>query len=122
MPRDKYGMVVSGASKSKKPWEQDYGPNWPDIRERVLKRDGYRCRKCGVSVKGTSKRAVHHIIPLSKGGTTTMSNLQTECSDCHDREHPHLMKLHAKKKESASKRPYVFNLKTYHSKKSRSLF
>lgn len=117
------------ATTSKKPfWELDYGPDWEQQRDRALRRDRYCCRTCGVSVKGTSRRAVHHIVSRSKGGTNALSNLKTECSTCHDKEHPHLQRLHANRKTNKY-RPNLFGdmsssarTKSFHSKKSRSLF
>jgi 5-methylcytosine-specific restriction endonuclease McrA len=35
---------------------------------------------------------VHHLIELSGGGRTVMSNLVTICKTCHARRHPHLRK------------------------------
>jgi hypothetical protein len=54
----------------------------PDhVRAAVLVRDGGRCRKC--------RRAINlemdHIVPVSKGGKTEESNLQTLCRRCNRR-------------------------------------
>lgn len=59
--------------------------DWWSIRKKVLERDNYKCVKCGQPAQ-----EVHHLIPLSKGGTTTLSNLISLCKDCHDRQHFHL--------------------------------
>ncbi|HMD98534.1 MAG TPA: HNH endonuclease [Terriglobia bacterium] len=55
------------------------------VRLAVLKRDGYRCVKCGANPKDdTSVRLeVDHIIPGSRGGPATMENLQTLCLSCN---------------------------------------
>lgn len=54
----------------------------PDcIRAAVLLRDGARCRKC----RTTLRLEVDHIIPVSKGGRTEESNLQTLCRRCNRR-------------------------------------
>ncbi|GAE27036.1 hypothetical protein JCM9140_3148 [Halalkalibacter wakoensis JCM 9140] len=50
-----------------------------EIFTRCLKRDGYTCCDCGVQ----TKLEIHHIRPVSQGGTNTLSNLKTVCSDCH---------------------------------------
>jgi 5-methylcytosine-specific restriction endonuclease McrA len=115
--RNKYGVTTS----SKKPWEQDYGDNWDQLRELALIRDHYCCRKCGKSVRGTNKRVVHHIISLSKGGVNALHNLKTECTDCHDKDHPHLQKQAMQKKLAGIKEPAGFQLKKRSFKKS-SLF
>jgi len=55
------------------------------LRLAVLKRDGYRCVKCGASRKNDKsvRLEVDHIIPGSRGGPATMENLQTLCFSCN---------------------------------------
>ena len=53
------------------------------IRYNVLKRDNFSCQICGITAKDGSKLQVDHIIPVSKGGKTVMSNLQTLCERCN---------------------------------------
>ena len=53
------------------------------LRYDVLKRDHFTCKMCGATVKDGIKLQVDHIIPVSKGGKTTMSNLQTLCQRCN---------------------------------------
>ena len=53
------------------------------LRDQVLKRDGYRCKVCGKTPDDGVRLEIDHIIPVSKGGQTTMSNLQTLCSSCN---------------------------------------
>ena len=55
----------------------------PSLRYDVMKRDHFRCCLCGRSSKDGVKLEVDHIIPVSKGGKTTMDNLQTLCWDCN---------------------------------------
>lgn len=54
---------------------------WKEIRDRVKRRDGSRCVVC------RSQRLLHvdHIVPLSKGGSNRLSNLQTLCKACHEK-------------------------------------
>src|SRR5260370_14603726 len=64
-------------------------PNWQDrvanrrvpdsMRAAVLVRDGGRCRKCRMAIK----LEMDHIVPVSKGGKTEESNLQTLCRRCN---------------------------------------
>lgn len=53
------------------------------LRYDVLKRDNFTCQKCGATAKDGAKLHVDHIIPIYKGGKTTMSNLQTLCDRCN---------------------------------------
>lgn len=64
-----------------------YPENWQELRLKVLERDGYCCRRCNANLRGVFYREVHHIIPLSRGGTNRMTNLISLCSKCHDKQH-----------------------------------
>jgi hypothetical protein len=64
----------------------NYPENWQEIRKQALQRDGYRCGNCGA----TENLHVHHIVPLSKGGSNSLSNLRTLCKNCHQKLHPHM--------------------------------
>lgn len=55
----------------------------PKLRYSVLQRDGFRCKICGRSEADGAVLHVDHIIPVSKGGKTEMSNLQTLCDYCN---------------------------------------
>ena len=55
----------------------------PDLRYKVIKRDGYRCRCCGASVETGAVLHVDHIHPVSRSGQTIMQNLQTLCTVCN---------------------------------------
>lgn len=52
------------------------------MRVDVLRRDGYRCQMCGRKAADIEMH-VDHIVPVSRGGTTEMTNLQTLCIDCN---------------------------------------
>lgn len=56
---------------------------WKKIKDSVLKRDGYKCQRCGA----TEKLAVHHKTPRRDGGADHESNLKTVCKSCHVKEH-----------------------------------
>jgi 5-methylcytosine-specific restriction endonuclease McrA len=49
------------------------------LRERIYKRDGYKCVTCGSGDDLT----LDHIYPKSLGGATTEDNLQTLCRSCN---------------------------------------
>jgi len=54
----------------------------PDsIKAAVMVRDGGRCRSCYSAVN----LQIDHIVPLSKGGTSEETNLQTLCRRCNRR-------------------------------------
>jgi len=58
---------------------------WRMIRESVLRRDEFQCQGC---TAGCTVLNVHHIIPVSDGGSDDPSNLITLCEDCHSQIHP----------------------------------
>ena len=90
----------------------DYGPEWPKIRERVRARDGYRCQVCGLEesagsqpgdavppernpagIKPARQHDVHHKIPfrqfrnesgrILRERANRLDNLVTLCPECH---------------------------------------
>jgi DEAD/DEAH box helicase domain-containing protein len=66
--------------------QNNYGPEWPQIREAVLMRDQYRCRNCGAYEKGRSHH-IHHMVPFkaftSIQEANQLTNLITLCPTCH---------------------------------------
>ncbi len=75
----------------------DYGPDWPKIRDRVRARDGYRCQMCGAPENGR-QHDVHHKVPFRNFVRDSQSrenylaalqqahrldNLITLCPSCH---------------------------------------
>jgi 5-methylcytosine-specific restriction protein A len=62
---------------------------WPRVKASILRRDGYRCRDCGLEFRDASGRRergaleVHHILPRSRGGSDHPLNLITLCKACH---------------------------------------
>ena len=58
---------------------------WFRVRGRVLKRDGYRCRNCGVDVRAKGMAHVHHVLPRQKFPELRLHepNLETLCHPCH---------------------------------------
>ncbi|MBL0345434.1 DEAD/DEAH box helicase [Candidatus Villigracilis affinis] len=79
----------------------DYGPEWPKIRDRVRARDKYQCQVCGALEKdpSTTLRArqhdVHHKTPFrsfvrnassleaAREQANRLENLTTLCPSCH---------------------------------------
>ena len=55
------------------------------LRKQIKERDNYTCRQCGNSIFAEPNflLEIDHIIPISKGGLTKESNLQTLCWKCN---------------------------------------
>ena len=53
------------------------------MRYDVLRRDNFHCVRCGRGREDGVKLHVDHIVPVSRGGKSVMSNLQTLCEDCN---------------------------------------
>lgn len=62
-----------------------YPPDWDSRRATVFIIDGRFCSVCRSRSK--SQLHVHHITPLSKGGSNQLSNLQVLCESCHSIKH-----------------------------------
>lgn len=82
----------SGVSRIVRDSYSNISTNWFTIAKAVKKRDGNKCVSCSKleSVADKIYHEVHHIVPLSRGGTTTMRNLCTLCKECHKKKHRHL--------------------------------
>jgi hypothetical protein len=85
------GQVESGQLPESKLYERHktarrlYSAVSLKLRKAVLKRDGYRCVKCGANPKDDKsvRLEVDHIKPGSRGGPATLENLQTLCFSCN---------------------------------------
>jgi len=53
-------------------------------KNRILMRDKYRCQYCGVK-GGNFDLTVDHLLPRSRGGTTSPENLVAACFACNQR-------------------------------------
>jgi 5-methylcytosine-specific restriction endonuclease McrA len=53
------------------------------LRDRVLKRDAWRCQDCGSS----KDLHVHHLAKRSRLGDDALDNLMTLCASCHRQRH-----------------------------------
>ena len=69
---------------------------WKRVRAVALMRDGGMCQICmqrfrdGYGIRPNRAQMVHHIIPVSERPDLALelSNLQSLCFECHNREHP----------------------------------
>lgn len=57
-------------------------PDWPALRRRVFERDDYLCKYCPFPRRGAQLEC-DHVVPVSRGGLTVMSNLITACRPCN---------------------------------------
>ena len=51
-------------------------------RSNLYRRDGYMCQYCGVRA-GTQELTIDHVIPRSRGGTSTWNNCVVACVKCN---------------------------------------
>ena len=73
-------LVVFAAPLDPLPYEQTVREPIPDaMRSQVWRRDGGQCVKCGRK----ENLQLDHIIPVKKGGATTVNNLQLLCRSCN---------------------------------------
>lgn len=59
--------------------EYDYIPQ--ETRFAVYRRDSYRCLHCNAE----TRLSIDHIVPVSRGGTHDIDNMQTLCRSCNSR-------------------------------------
>ena len=63
-----------------------YGRAWRRVRERYVLAHPL-CERCLKQGRMTPVDEVHHIIPVSQGGTNDESNLMSLCKSCHNKIH-----------------------------------
>lgn len=61
-----------------------YGRAWKRIRDRHIAQHPL-CEVCKRNGRLTQAKEVHHILPLSHGGTHEDSNLMSLCKACHSK-------------------------------------
>lgn len=73
------------------PWLTDrddgYPGDWEQISLEYRKKIGFICEDCG---EYAPDGHVHHDVPVSRGGSSSVDNLMFLCKDCHKRRHPHM--------------------------------
>ncbi len=52
------------------------------VRKYVFERNKYQCQSCGKQ-HGETDLTIDHIIPLARGGSNDISNLQVLCFSCN---------------------------------------
>lgn len=64
--------------------QRGYDSRWRKRRNAKILRDPW-CEICLARGQWTPAQEVHHVLPLSKGGTHAWENLQSLCVLCHHR-------------------------------------
>ena len=62
--------------------KKHYGYQWQKVRARFLAAHPL-CAECMARGRATPASEVHHILPLSRGGTHDETNLAALCKPCH---------------------------------------
>lgn len=57
-----------------------------DVKKAAWKRDGGKCVTCGTDFE----LQYDHIIPVAKGGSSTLGNIQILCKSCNHKKHTHI--------------------------------
>ena len=79
--RRKYDKYERSADVNRK-----YGRAWKRIRDRYAAEHPL-CEMCLKEGRLTPVQEVHHILPVSKGGTLARDNLMSLCQSCHTKIH-----------------------------------
>jgi hypothetical protein len=62
-------------------------PDWEERRKQFLEQKPF-CEECLSDYNDNVILQVHHIIPISKGGSHKLDNLKVLCKSCHQSKHP----------------------------------
>lgn len=82
---ERFVMYLGERVKFKKSVEGQRRLMTPKLRHEIIARDKFTCKQCGNStrIEPNLLLEVDHIVPVSKGGMTEESNLQTLCWKCN---------------------------------------
>ena len=73
--------AISGLMRAEEAGQPTRVPIPAEIRRAVFERDGGRCVECGSNFD----IQYDHILPVARGGATTVENLQLSCGECNRR-------------------------------------
>ncbi len=76
-----YNQYERSADTSRK-----YGRAWKRIRDAYVREHPF-CERCYEEGRLTAVEEVHHILPISQGGTHDRKNLMSLCQSCHNKIH-----------------------------------
>ena len=82
---DKYSRLES--------YKKKYGHEWVKIRARYVSEHPL-CEMCLKEGRYKPMEEVHHILPVSRGGTNDETNLMSLCRSCHNKVHIELGDRH----------------------------
>lgn len=85
---DSLGLVMVIRGETQSPARRAWQRVAAKIRPLVFARDGRECRLCGAAGEFV-RFHVDHIIPLAKGGSNELNNLQVLCQPCNQRKWAH---------------------------------
>lgn len=71
-------------------FREEYGSDWEDTTRTIRERDNNMCQEADGHCYGPLQ--VHHVIPISHGGTNSDGNLIALCKYHHSLKHPHMQK------------------------------
>lgn len=61
--------------------------SWDKLSKEAREANGKVCGRCGRPGTKLNPVEAHHVVPLSRGGTNSKSNLVNRCRTCHNMEH-----------------------------------
>lgn len=79
--QDQVNRAKTIAAQGRLPVPPQRGAIPADVRQLVWNRDAGRCRTCG----GSTELQFDHVIPVSRGGSSSPENLQILCAPCNRR-------------------------------------
>ena len=102
---------ATSANRDSEEWSSS---EWDRLKNRRLELDDHSCCNCGRSDR---QLHVHHIVPDTNGGTTTIGNLRTLCYECHAKVHINddIPTIGARRAVEASYLPMVHTLREFFS-------
>jgi hypothetical protein len=84
-----YGFLMDAVDEEEKPkWASRYINK--DVRSELLRMSEHKCSTCA----DTTNLEIDHVVPISKGGTSDVGNLQVLCRSCNRKKRVRSNSLH----------------------------